>query len=348
MKKIIGFIMMWTCLFSLPLFSEEEAQTEGTNPVISVSGEKTSAAEDAVNAKKSKKAAKSRRAKRTAAVEKAEAAASEGTPPVIAVSGDQSAPSEAAPESAKKTRKSRRAKRKESATPEAADAFLQGQEELDPKTGFPKIKNRPFVMFNEGVAFDMLTRFEKQKERSNFVRENYFAGLYFSMQTENMKPINSMIRVAAYYPFANTFNGMAQYPKQPILYAFDLFVAPMIQADMWKYVRLNFAGGPHYKYQLTDEYHMNYLGLGLLAGVELPLAPHWTILTDGTFAADYPNLGTNRLVQPFTLAWQYNVSVGMRYSRRGRNEYSYIHKIQKKARVSKKQAEADATAVHVD
>lgn len=307
MKKIIGFIMMWTCLVSVPLFSEEEAQTEGANPVINVSGEKNSAAEDAVSAKKSKKAAKSRRAKRIASVEKTDAS-----------------------------------------SVEAADASLQGQEELDPKTGFPKIKNRPFVMFNEGVAFDMLTRFEKQKERSNFVRENYFAGLYFSMQTENMKPINSMIRVAAYYPFANTFNGMAQYPKQPILYAFDLFVAPMIQADMWKYVRLNFAGGPHYKYQLTDEYHMNYLGLGLLAGVELPLAPHWTILTDGTFAADYPNLGTNRLVQPFTLAWQYNVSVGMRYSRRGRNEYSYIHKIQKKARVSKKQAEADATAVHVD
>ena len=92
-----------------------------------------------------------------------------------------------------------------------------------------------------------------------------------------MKPVNSMIRVAAYYPFFNTFNGMQQFPKQPILYAFDLFAAPMLQADMWKYVRLNFAGGLHYMYQLTDEYHMNYLGGGLLAGVELPFAKRWII-----------------------------------------------------------------------
>ena len=207
--------------------------------------------------------------------------------------------------------------------PEAAD-------EIDSKTGFPKIKQRPFIMFNEGAAYTLITRLEKQDKRSNFVRQNHLAGLFFSLQTENMKPVNSMIRIAAYYPFFNTFNGMQQYPKQTILYAFDLLAAPMFQADMWKYVRLNFAGGLHYMYQLTDEYHMNYLGGGLLAGVELPLARRWTVLTDGTATLDYPNLGTNRLVQPFDFAWQYNVSVGVRYSKKGENKYAYIHRIKPK------------------
>lgn len=208
--------------------------------------------------------------------------------------------------------------------------------DIDSKTGFPKIKQRPFIMFNEGAAYTLITRLEKQDKRSNFVRQNHLAGLFFSLQTENMKPVNSMIRIAAYYPFFNTFNGMRQYPKQTILYAFDLLAAPMIQADMWKYVRLNFAGGLHYMYQLTDEYHMNYLGGGLLAGVELPLARRWTILTDGTATLDYPNLGTNRLVQPFDFAWQYNVSVGVRYSKKGENKYAYIHRIKPKKTKAKK------------
>ncbi|MGP1458774.1 MAG: hypothetical protein ACTTKL_05635 [Treponema sp.] len=223
---------------------------------------------------------------------------------------------------------------------------------LDEKTGFPAIKKRPFVMFNEGVSYTLLTRLEKQDKRSNFVRQNHLAGLYFSVQSENMKPVNSMIRVAAYYPFFNTFNGMQQFPKQPILYAFDLLAAPMFQADMWKYVRLNFAGGLHYMYQLTDEYHMNYLGGGLLAGLELPLAKRWTILTDGTVTVDYPNLGTNRIVQPFDLAWQYNVNVGVRYSRRGENKYSYLRKIRFKKATGKggvsAQTAGDATAENAE
>lgn len=64
------------------------------------------------------------------------------------------------------------------------------------------------------------------------MRQTHLADLYFAVQSENTKPVNSMIRVAAYYPFFNTFNEMQQLPKQPILYAFDLLAAPMLQADM--------------------------------------------------------------------------------------------------------------------
>ena len=94
-------------------------------------------------------------------------------------------------------------------------------------------------------------------------------------------------------------------------------------------------------YQLTDEYYINCLGGAFFAGVELPLAKRWTILTDGTVTVDYPNLGTNRLVQPFDLAWQYNVSVGVQYSKRGENKYSYLRKIRfKKPKTKGAQKEA--------
>ena len=212
------------------------------------------------------------------------------------------------------------------------------QEEINPKTGFPEIKQKPFIVFNEGVSGAMITRLEKKDDRSNLVRENYLIGAFFEIQTENMKPINSMIKLSAYYPMYNTFNGMMQNSKQIILYAFDLFAGPMIQADMWNYVFLKFAGGLHYMYQLTDEYHMNYLGLGALAGVELPISKHWTILLNGTATLDYPNLGTNKNIQPFDISWQYHVDFGIRYSKKKVNKYSYIRSKTTKNEILKKES----------
>lgn len=197
--------------------------------------------------------------------------------------------------------------------------------QIHPVTGFPEIIDKPFLMFNEGVAFSQINRIEKQENRSNFVREDYLIGMFFAMQTENMQPLNSLLKVSAYYPFYHTFNGMQQFPKQLLLYSFDLFAAPIFQTDMWKYVRLKFATGLHYNYQLTDEYHMHYLGLGLLTGAELPLSKYWTIVLDGTFTYDYPNLGTNRKVQPFNYSWQYHLDLGFRFSKKNPNKYSYIN-----------------------
>lgn len=214
----------------------------------------------------------------------------------------------------------------------ALAAFAQEPEEkkeaeieLNPRTGFPEIKAKPFLMFDEGFSFAQITRISKQEGRSNFVWQDYLIGAHFDIVTENFKPIDLMLRVAAYYPFYHTFNGMRQYPKQVILYAFDLFTGPVIQANMWNYVRLNLAAGLHYMYQLSDEYHLNYLGAGVVAGIELPVAWHWTILLDGTAVLDYPNLGTNRQIQPYDYAWQYQASLGVRYSKKGANQYSYIN-----------------------
>lgn len=203
--------------------------------------------------------------------------------------------------------------------------FADEWEQLDPNTGFPIIKNVPFVMFNEGVTFNQVTRIEEETKRSNFVRETYMIGGFFEIETQNLKPFDGVIRLAAYYPYYNTFNGMQQFPKQLLLYAVDMYAGPVFQFDMWKYVGINLSFGGHYMYQLTDEYHMSYLGIGGKGGIELPVARRWTILIDGMMTVDYANLGTNKNIQPFDWSWDYQADIGVRYSRKGFNKYSYIH-----------------------
>lgn len=198
-------------------------------------------------------------------------------------------------------------------------------EKIDPKTGFPVIEVKPFEVFTEGVSFAQVNRVEILEDRSNFVRENYMIGASCSMISHNMKPTNHIIRISAYYPFYNTFNGMRQYPKQTLLYAADLFAGLYTTIDMWKYVNINFAGGLHYMYQLTDEYHMHYFGGAIMSGLDLPIAKRWNIALDGTVTLDYPNFGTNRRVQPFDMSWQYHLDFGVRYSRKNLNKYSYIN-----------------------
>lgn len=204
--------------------------------------------------------------------------------------------------------------------------------EINERTGFPRIKAKPFIMFNEGFAAAQVTRIQTVSGRSNFVWQNDMIGAFFQIQTRNMKPVNSVIRTSVFYPIYNTFNDVKQYPKQTVLYAFDLFAGPIIETDMWKYVRLKFGLGLHYMYQLSDEYHLNYLGGGALAGLELPIEPRWSILLDGTFSFDYPNFGTNRLVQPYDYSWQYQLNLGVRCSVKGKNKYSYIRQSEKSLR----------------
>lgn len=214
--------------------------------------------------------------------------------------------------------------------------------EINEKTGFPKITAKPFIMFNEGVAAAQVTRIQTLSGRSNFVWKNDFIGAFFQIQTRNMKPLNSIIRTSVFYPYFNTFNEVKQFPKQTILYAFDLFAGPILETDMWKYVRLKFGLGLHYMYQLTDEYHLNYLGGGALAGLELPVEPRWSVLLDGTFSFDYPNFGTNSLVQPYDYAWQYQLNLGVRYSVKGKNKYSYIRQSEKSLQRETAKAEKKA------
>ena len=179
-------------------------------------------------------------------------------------------------------------------------------------------------VFDEGISFCQLTRIEKLEDRSNFVRENLMLGAYFSTQTVGFPVCDLQLDISAYYPFYQAFNGMKQQPKNIINYAFDGYFAIHGTYDRFKYVLITGSLGMHYMYQLTDEYHMHYLGLGGTLGIEFPLSKRWTIVNRNFFSYDNPNLGKNKLVQPFDASYQYHINLGVRYSRRVHNVYSYI------------------------
>lgn len=206
-------------------------------------------------------------------------------------------------------------------------AFSQEDSEdvvLNPKTGFPEITEKPFLTFDYGPSVSWVTRVQKQTGRSNFALEHTMVGLYCTMRLENMMPVDSMLRVAAYYPMVSTFNKVPQTSKQTLLYAFDLFYGPVFEADMWKYVRIEFAPGFHFLYQLSDNWHYMSVGIAGMLGTEFPIAQRWTVTLNGLASFDYANLGTNAQMFPFDYSWQYQLSLGVRYSKKKPNKYSYI------------------------
>ena len=189
---------------------------------------------------------------------------------------------------------------------------------------FPEIKEKPFIVFDWGSASTLTTRIEIQDYRSNFVRQDFLTGAYLGIKTVNMMPCNSIIKISAFYPIKHTFNGMNQKYTQMFLYAFDIFAGPDLELDMWHYVRFNFSIGLHYYLQMTDDFFLQYLGAAGLVGIELPVAKTFTIVMNGLFTFDYPNLGTNQMVQPYDYEWQYQLNVGLRFSSKNPNVYSYI------------------------
>lgn len=201
------------------------------------------------------------------------------------------------------------------------------EEAINPTTGFPEITEKPFIVFNEGFSCNWTSRFIKQEERSNFVFDYFMLGAWFGISTFNMKPINSTVRISALYPLTFTFNEVPQAKKNMIQFAIDLFAGPEFRSDMWNYVRINFAPGLHFFFQNEDRWNYVSLGAGCLLGIELPLARRWTILLNGLAAIDYPNLGTNRIMEPYTLSWTYQLDLGVRYSKKATNTWNYIKQI---------------------
>lgn len=195
--------------------------------------------------------------------------------------------------------------------------------------------------FNEGVSYAQITRIESMKDRSNFVRENYLIGAFVNCKTDDLWFLDLELQLSAYYPFKTTFNGMQQFPKNPIPYAFDGLLGVTYSFDNLKYILLDFTLGMHYMYQLTDEYHMNYLGLGFQGTMEFPLTKRWTIVNNYFFSYDDANLGSNKGIQNFDASYQYHIDLGVRYSRRVPNSYYYIDidKIKEKAKNKKSTGE---------
>ena len=179
-------------------------------------------------------------------------------------------------------------------------------------------------VFDEGISYCQVSRIEKLPDRSNFVRENMMIGAYFSTQTVGLPLFDLQLDVSAYYPFYQAFNGMEQTPRNVMNYALDGYFAATGTYTQLKYINLTGSLGMHYMYQLTDEYHMHYLGLGAMLGIEFPISRGWTIVSKNYFAYDNANLGKNKLVQPFYGSYQYHINLGVRYSRRVNNSFSYI------------------------
>ena len=202
---------------------------------------------------------------------------------------------------------------------------MQKIRESKRRISLSELRKKPIPLVNWGLSYANVTRIQKQEGRSNFVWQNNLFGAFAELQSKNMKPVNSLLRLSIYYPLTHTFNDMSQIQGM-FLYAFDLFAAPFIEASMWDYVYLKFGLGLHYMYQLTDEFYFHYLGVGALVGLELPVAPRWTIILDGNFNLDYPNLGSNRIVQPYEYSWQYHIDFGVRYSKLSENPRSYVPK----------------------
>jgi hypothetical protein len=185
-------------------------------------------------------------------------------------------------------------------------------------------KEKPFLVWNEGVSTTWVTRIIRQEDRSNFVFSDFMFGMYLGVQSVNMQPLNSVIRLTAYYPVTAKFNTFPQIPKSPLHYALDLFAGVDFELNMWQMVRFNLAPGLHVFFQNADRWNYVNVGIGGLAGLELPLTRGWTFMVNGIASLDDGNLGTNSTMEPYNFVYQYQLDLGVRYSKKNSNPKPYI------------------------
>jgi hypothetical protein len=206
----------------------------------------------------------------------------------------------------------------------AAQSADTDTETENPVVAFVPQSDKPYFVFNEGVAASWLTRIIKQTGRSNFVYHDFLAGLYFTTELRNIKYIVPVARVTAYYPLSATFNKIPQKPKSPLHFGIDFIAGVQFNLDILKYARFNLGPGLHLFFLNSDRWNYFDLGIAGLLGIELPLSAGWTILINGYASLDNGNLGTNRKMEPFDIAFQYQLDFGVRYSKRSRNTTALI------------------------
>jgi hypothetical protein len=191
-------------------------------------------------------------------------------------------------------------------------------------------RGRPALLaFTEGLTASYLTRIIRQENRSNFVFEDYLAGLFFNVKTRPWSPVNIMARFSAYYPLLFYFNDIPQPSANPIHYGADLFLGPVFEPHIKNLIRFNLSPGLHIFFENTDRWNYLHLGAAALAGIELPLTTRWTIYLDGLASLDYGNLGNNRTMEPYDIVYQYQLGLGLRYSKKNPNVRPWIRPRQK-------------------
>jgi len=180
--------------------------------------------------------------------------------------------------------------------------------------------NRPFIVYNEGAASSWLTRIVKQTKRSNFVFDDFLVGLYLNVDLENIKYITPTVRLAVYYPMISTFNKVPQYPKDPLHYGVDLNAGLKLDILEFEYFRLDMGLALHLFFLNAERWNYLNLGASVFLGMEVPLTKGWTFLCGGSASLDNGNLGGNHRMEPFDIAYQYQVEAGVRYSKKLANK----------------------------
>jgi hypothetical protein len=150
-----------------------------------------------------------------------------------------------------------------------------------------------------------------------------------------------MARISAYYPSLSFFvpdpgfsffNKFPQTPKDFLHYAADLAVGPVFEPNIKDLIRFNLSPGLHVFFQNSDRWNYLHLGAAAQVGIELPISTRWTIYLDGLASLDYGNLGNNRTIEPLDVVYQYQVGLGVRYSKKTPNARPYIKPFQSRRR----------------
>ena len=203
------------------------------------------------------------------------------------------------------------------ATVLAAGAFAQDEDEAESPAG-----EQHFLLFSEGAAFSWLTRIIKQTGRSNFVFDDFLPGLYFRMDLHTTTNITPMVRIAALYPAISAFNQVPQLPKTPLHFGADMNLGLNFNILEFEYFRLNAGSAAHLFFLNSDRWNYFELGAAAFVGMELPVTPNWTLICNGFASIDNGNLGSNRNMEPFDVVYQYQVDIGVRYSKKLENRTS--------------------------
>jgi hypothetical protein len=197
-------------------------------------------------------------------------------------------------------------------------AFTQEDEGAVPKTA----DGQTFLLFSEGATCSWLTRIIKQTGRSNFVFEDFLPGLYFRTDLRTKTIFTPMVKIAALYPAVSTFNKFPQLPNIPLHFGADINLGLNFDIFDFKYVRLNAGPALHMLFLNSERWNYFEMGGALLVGMDLPLTRRWTIICNGFASLDNGNLGGNGTMEPFDIAYQYQLDIGVRYSKKLENSTS--------------------------
>jgi len=205
----------------------------------------------------------------------------------------------------------------------ANSVFAQPAESAIETTDDTSDRKKLFVTFNYGPTASWLTRIINQTMRNNFVLRDFMPGLYFTTELQNSTLITPEVRLAVYYPLVSTFNQMEQVMSSPLRMALDFFAGAGFELQ-WLFMK--FSGGPglHVLYMSSERWHYVNMGFALNIGIEMALNPRWSLLIDGFASIDSGNLGSNQQMEPFNMVYQYQTSIGVRYSKKRLNETALI------------------------